>query len=176
MVGQALVIPDPPGMGAGAGGQRTVSEERLAPLHPGLARRGRALLTACAQAGFEIMVTQGLRTWAAQDALYAKGRTVPPLGRRYRVTNARGGQSFHNFGLAFDIVVIDAVRNGRWDDGHPGWAAAGRIGKGLGFRPHGFGSRPIFSWPVVQVSIERLWRSLPQGIGGRANGLLPSWS
>lgn len=43
-----------------------------------------------------------LRTIAEQDALFAQGRTKP--GKR--VTNARGGQSFHNYGLAVDIVLL----------------------------------------------------------------------
>lgn len=43
-----------------------------------------------------------LRTFAEQDALYAQGRTKPgPI-----VTKARGGQSYHNFGLACDIVLL----------------------------------------------------------------------
>jgi len=42
----------------------------------------------------------GLRTWEEQDALYAKGRTKPGE----KVTKARGGESWHNFGLAVDLV------------------------------------------------------------------------
>jgi peptidoglycan L-alanyl-D-glutamate endopeptidase CwlK len=43
-----------------------------------------------------------LRTFAEQDALYAIGRTKP--GKR--VTNAKGGQSYHNYGMAIDIVLL----------------------------------------------------------------------
>lgn len=43
-----------------------------------------------------------LRTFAEQDALFAKGRTQPGA----KVTQARGGQSWHNYGLAIDIVLI----------------------------------------------------------------------
>lgn len=45
-----------------------------------------------------------LRTYAEQDTLYAIGRTVNP--KAGKVTNARGGQSYHNFGMAFDIVLL----------------------------------------------------------------------
>jgi peptidoglycan L-alanyl-D-glutamate endopeptidase CwlK len=48
---------------------------------------------------FPITVIFGVRTVAEQDALYAQGRTKP--GKI--VTNAKGGQSAHNFGLAVDI-------------------------------------------------------------------------
>lgn len=42
----------------------------------------------------------GLRTYEEQDALYAQGRTKPGN----KVTNAPGGSSWHNFGLAVDLV------------------------------------------------------------------------
>ena len=43
-----------------------------------------------------------LRTFAEQDALYAQGRTK----KGAKVTNAKGGQSYHNYGLAVDIVLL----------------------------------------------------------------------
>lgn len=43
-----------------------------------------------------------VRTFAEQNDLYAIGRTKP--GRI--VTNAKGGQSLHNYGLAVDIVLL----------------------------------------------------------------------
>lgn len=46
--------------------------------------------------------THTLRTFKEQDELFAKGRTAPGA----RVTNARGGLSMHNYGLALDIVLI----------------------------------------------------------------------
>ena len=58
-----------------------------------------------------------MRTFAEQDALYAQGRTklFDANGNRLgRVTNAKGGQSYHNFGTAFDIVLIIG-RNASWD-------------------------------------------------------------
>jgi len=53
-----------------------------------------------------------LRTFAEQDALYAKGRTVAGG----KVTNAKGGQSYHNYGLAVDIVLlVDKDGNGSYE-------------------------------------------------------------
>lgn len=46
--------------------------------------------------------TYTLRTFKEQDELFAKGRTAPGA----RVTNASGGLSMHNYGLALDIVLI----------------------------------------------------------------------
>lgn len=46
--------------------------------------------------------TQTLRTIAEQDAFYAQGRTKPGN----IITNARGGLSYHNYGLAIDFAFI----------------------------------------------------------------------
>ena len=53
-----------------------------------------------------------LRTFAEQDALYAQGRTKP--GKI--VTNAKGSQSYHCYGLAVDIVLLkDKDKNGSFE-------------------------------------------------------------
>jgi peptidoglycan L-alanyl-D-glutamate endopeptidase CwlK len=50
----------------------------------------------------QIIVIQGLRTFAESNALYAQGRTAPgPI-----VTDAPAGESYHNYGLAFDFAMI----------------------------------------------------------------------
>jgi len=49
-----------------------------------------------------LKLISGLRTYEEQDALYAQGRTAPGP----KVTNAPGGHSNHNFGLAFDMVFL----------------------------------------------------------------------
>lgn len=57
------------------------------------------------------VITFGLRTFAEQQALYDQGRSKPGQ----IVTNAKPGQSFHNYGLAIDIAlwVDDKVMS--WD-------------------------------------------------------------
>jgi phage tail protein X len=163
-VGQALVIPDldtaaaalrhdsteTPVAAALTPRLQSLNQERLAQLHPGLARRGHSMVELCALAGIGVLVTQGLRSWAEQEALYARGRTAPPIGPGYIVTKARGGQSFHNFGLAFDIVVLDAVGKADWDDSHPAWRKAARLGKSVGLAWggdwKGFKDRPHFEY------------------------------
>lgn len=57
----------------------------------------------------QIVVIQGLRSFSESDALYAQGRTTPgPI-----VTKAAAGQSYHNYGLAFDFSMIT---DGKEDD------------------------------------------------------------
>lgn len=52
------------------------------------------------------------RTFQEQDAIYAQGRTTPGN----IVTYAKGGQSYHNYGLAVDIVfLIDKDGNGTYE-------------------------------------------------------------
>jgi peptidoglycan L-alanyl-D-glutamate endopeptidase CwlK len=66
-----------------------------------------------------LQVSQGLRTWADQDALYAKGRTEPGE----IVTNAPGGYSWHEFGLAVDVFPADVISGAPdWNPSHPSWA------------------------------------------------------
>lgn len=51
-----------------------------------------------------VKIICGTRTYAEQDALYAKGRTAPGP----KVTNAKGGYSLHNFSVAFDVGIFSA--------------------------------------------------------------------
>jgi peptidoglycan LD-endopeptidase CwlK len=53
----------------------------------------------------DVRIISGTRTYAEQDALYRKGRGN---SKEKKVTNARGGQSNHNFGLAWDIGLFEA--------------------------------------------------------------------
>ena len=81
------------------------SERCIRTLHPKAQRAAREFLTALQGAGIDGRIISGTRTYAEQDALYKKGRfgdTSP------RVTNAKGGQSNHNFGIAWDIGIFNA--------------------------------------------------------------------
>lgn len=52
--------------------------------------------------GYTVKVICGTRTIQEQNELYAIGRTK----KGSKVTNAKGGSSFHNFGIAFDIGIF----------------------------------------------------------------------
>ena len=54
------------------------------------------------KAGLDILIYRTFATWGEQDIIYAQGRTTPGA----IITNARGGQSYHNYGLAFDFAVL----------------------------------------------------------------------
>ena len=131
-VGQRLVVPNgrteppEPAPTPARPAAPPAPKDPLLGIAPVLAAKARTLIDSCRQAGVTIRISQALRTWREQDALYAQGRTVPGAIR----TNARGGESFHNFGLAFDIVLLDAGRV-TWNAHNPGWRVAGEIGTGL---------------------------------------------
>lgn len=105
------------------------SERNLSTLHPDVYARAASFILAAkklaAPLGLDVKCICGLRTWAEQDALYAKGRTAP--GKI--VTNAAAGHSNHNFGIAFDIGIF---RGKEYCDEHPLYNELGTLGKSLG--------------------------------------------
>jgi peptidoglycan L-alanyl-D-glutamate endopeptidase CwlK len=113
----------------GFGGTRKFdarSERNLRTLLPQAEAAAREFLAAVLDADIGARIVVGSRTFAEQDALYAQGRTKPgPI-----VTRARGGQSLHNFGIAWDIGIFD--EKGAFLPESPLYEKAGRIGKRLG--------------------------------------------
>jgi peptidoglycan L-alanyl-D-glutamate endopeptidase CwlK len=85
-------------------------------LHARVAAMCRSHAAACAAAGIDLLVTQTFRSAAEQDVLFAQGRTTPGN----IVTNARGGESWHQWRLAYDVVPLLA--------GKPVWRTSGRDG------------------------------------------------
>ncbi len=101
------------------------SEKNILTLLPEVQPMARALVQKAALHGISIKVLSGLRSYAEQDALYAKGRTAPGP----KVTNARAGYSNHNFGIAFDIGVFEGSR---YLGDSPKYKAVGALGMDLG--------------------------------------------
>jgi peptidoglycan L-alanyl-D-glutamate endopeptidase CwlK len=127
------------------------SEERLVPIYPRLARLIRELAnTMHTKHQTEIIVSFGIRTSSEQDALWAKGRTtLSPIGCVHDdiafkpgtcpkhplgvpVTNARGGYSWHNFGMAVDCAPLNIKGGIDWNAAHPQWRIMEEEGVSLG--------------------------------------------
>jgi len=93
-----------------------ISLERCNLLHPKVREEAKAAIDAAEMnfpTNIKIRVVQGLRTIEEQDALYAQGRTAP--GKI--VTKAKGGSSFHNYGLALDFALMyDKDNNGSFEE------------------------------------------------------------
>jgi len=89
------------------GGLDSRSEKNIATLLPAMQRKARQLVNEAFEWGkLFCRVLSGTRTYAEQNALYAQGRT----SKGNVVTNARGGSSNHNFGIAIDLGLFDGMR------------------------------------------------------------------
>jgi peptidoglycan LD-endopeptidase CwlK len=77
------------------------TEAKLLTLDPAFLPLARGLLMCGRAIGLDVHVSSARREQAEQDALYSIGRTKP--GKI--VTNARFGQSAHNYGVAIDVFV-----------------------------------------------------------------------
>lgn len=105
-------------------------------LHPDVAEKRDQLIEKAKAQGIDVVITDGFRSFEEQDELYARGRTT----EGQIVTYSKGGESYHNYGLAIDFAL--RVDNGDiiWDmeydgngNGKSDWMEVAEIGKKLGF-------------------------------------------
>jgi len=98
------------------------SEGCIISLNPKAQTLARQCLTAIRGGGIDARIISGTRSYQEQDRLFRQGRFGNPGPV---VTNARGGQSNHNFGIAWDIGIFDA--NGKYLGNSPLYAKAGQV-------------------------------------------------
>lgn len=104
-----------------------IDSRKLEDLNPKVAVLCQAFIDACIASGIKVSITSTYRDAEYQNALYAKGRTAPGS----IVTKAKGGQSMHNWQVAFDFVPLDA--NGKPDWGNTkAFEQCGKIAQSLG--------------------------------------------
>lgn len=108
----------------------------VAGLHPEVRAASERLAAQAKAAGIAVVFTDGFRSEAEQDAIYAQGRDRE--GRI--VTHAKGGESFHNYGLAIDFALKDRSGDIIWDmeydgnkNGRADWLEVADMAKRLGF-------------------------------------------
>lgn len=109
-------------------------------LLPCVERGANAVIAIMKEKGHPVKIVQGFRSIEEQNKLYAQGRTTPgPI-----VTEAKGGQSYHNYGCAVDFVFI----NEGYNASNTLWQILGVVGKNQGFEWGGdwtgFVDRPHF--------------------------------
>lgn len=104
-----------------------INSRSLNDLLPEAKKRVEKFLAAAKAQGIDLLVTSTYRDNASQNALYAQGRTTP--GKI--VTNAKAGESFHNYRCAVDVVPIVAGKP-RWDVKDEVWQKVGSLGKAAG--------------------------------------------
>lgn len=103
-----------------------LNSRKLEDLHPAVENLARAFVVKCAAAGVDVLITSTYRDHASQAALFAQGRTAP--GKI--VTNARPGQSWHNWRCAFDFVPL-VNGKAQWNDAAT-FERCGRIAEAVG--------------------------------------------
>ena len=106
-------------------------------MNPIVQQKAFDLVRKCYERGVYVAITQAFRTKEEQDELYAQGRTEP--GKI--VTQAKGGESYHNYGLAVDFALY--TRDGKecsWSeiadydrDGVADWTEVLQEARRLGF-------------------------------------------
>jgi peptidoglycan L-alanyl-D-glutamate endopeptidase CwlK len=109
--------------------------------------RAERFVVACERAGIVVVVYCTYRSLEEQAALYAQSREtlagvnalrfaagltpINDAANRQKVTDARPGESLHNYRLAFDCVVLQAGKPA-WDGNAPIWTVVGEIGEAAG--------------------------------------------
>jgi peptidoglycan L-alanyl-D-glutamate endopeptidase CwlK len=106
-------------------------------LNPIVKEKSSQLIQQAAKKGIVIVVTEGFRSVDEQNRLYQQGRTTSGN----IVTNAKGGESYHNYGLAIDFALKTPSGNVIWDrqydgnrNGKADWSEVVEMAKSLGFQ------------------------------------------
>lgn len=108
-----------------------INSRKIEDLTPQTQALARAFQRACQEVGLSVQIYSTLRDNAYQASLYAQGRTAPGN----IVTKAKPGDSWHNYGVAFDAVPL---RDGTpvWGNKTPAdaslWQTMGQCGERVG--------------------------------------------
>lgn len=143
------------------------SRDRMGKVHPAVERRVIQLIEQAHKEGIAVMMTSGFRSFYQQALLYGQGRPWytydgKKVGRSgSRVTNAKPGQSVHNYGLAVDFALVNSHGNPYWTF-NKDWKRVAAIGKKLGFMWGGDWTS-FTDYPHLDLCGGLGWRELSQG-------------
>lgn len=135
-----------------------ISISRLEELHPAIRDKALAAYREAVRitpVGIHPFITESLRSFERSNQLYAQGRTKP--GKI--VTNAKAGQSYHNYGLAIDFVnLVNGKMKWLVDEN---WMKVVNCFKAQGFT-WGGDFRSIKDNPHFEMTFGLSWRQLFQ--------------
>lgn len=100
-------------------------KQEITDMRPLVKRKAEELMIGMNARALPVRITQGFRSVDEQNRLYAQGRTTHGA----IVTNAKGGESFHSYGVAFDVVFVKKGYNATEEE----WRILGELGESLGF-------------------------------------------
>jgi len=104
-----------------------INSRKLEDLIPQAKERVERFIALCHEQGIDLLVTSTFRDNESQGELYEQGRTRP--GKI--VTNAKAGESWHNYRCAVDVVpLVNGKPN--WDGSDPIWQTIGELGEQAG--------------------------------------------
>ena len=103
-----------------------VNSRNINDLHTKVTAMASEFINRCKAEGIDVLITSTYRDAESQNELYAQGRTKP--GKK--VTNAKAGQSYHNWRVAFDFVPI-VNGKAQWNDAEL-FTKCGEIAEGVG--------------------------------------------
>ena len=148
---------------------KRIREARPLPsgLHNIVEEKSMELVEQANKIGIPILITDGFRSIESQNEIYEQGRTSSGA----IVSYAKGGESYHNYGLAIDFALLNQDTSISYDlqrdsngNGEADWFEVARIGKELGFTWggdwRGFKDYPHFEY-TLGLSIRELqngWR------------------
>lgn len=104
-----------------------MSSRSLSVLHPAFRPKAEEFIKAANVVGLDVLVYCTVRTMQEQEVLYEQGRIKP--GKV--ITNARPGESAHNWGFAFDGAPLVGGKID-WDPENPVWQQYGKLAVNLG--------------------------------------------
>lgn len=137
-----------------------IDSRDIGELHPFVQAMCRQHIDECAKQGLRITVYATYRSSKFQDSLYAKGRTA----KGNIVTNAKGGQSYHNWRVAYDAAPLDDNGKINWSTtGESGkrWRKMGEIGRSIGLEWGG--DWKFVDMPHFQYTQGLHWRDFQAG-------------
>ncbi len=109
------------------------SDALIAGLDPSVQPLAKQLIRDAAKDGVSLVVVQGFRSIEYQNKLYAQGRD----NNKSVVTGVKGGDSWHNYGLAFDVAMVSSgpkppAGSPAWPPNKDVWTTIGALGQNTG--------------------------------------------
>lgn len=120
------------------------SSSDISSLHPHVAALAWQFLELTRKNHMDVRIYAAFRSWDEEDRLFAQGRWEPGS----IVTNARGGDSYHNWGLAFDAAPYE---NGKISTNKELFMRMGHLGEQVGLQWGGT-FKSIVDYPHFQYT------------------------
>ncbi|WP_164670909.1 M15 family metallopeptidase [Virgibacillus doumboii] len=144
-------------------GEDTLPANKLDPV---VAEKTEQLVRKVAKQNIDVVITEKVRSIKRQNKLYQQGRSE----KGSIVTYAKGGESYHNYGLAVDYAIRNNEGKIIWDTSYDGngngksdWFEAADIAKELGFEWGGDWNK-FKDYPHLQMDFGLSIRQLQKGL------------